>query len=186
MNKSKLYYEITNLSRAGKYAEAECLLKTSDISDSEKNECVGNIHFYKREMQKAIYIFEHVLESDEQYDCARYHYLIGVQQEMAGNLEDAFKRYQAAIEIEPSFVDSYVELGGLLYKVEDYKGAHQCFSDALLLDESDIGVFHNNCMALAKLADVEPNEYAEKYRVAQEIYEIKKPVLGLPKERHSW
>ena len=116
-------------------------------------ECQGNWHFYRRELQEAIYKYETAIELCPDYMISRYQYLVGTQEEAAGNFVDAFKRYQMAIEIEPSFFDAYVDLGGLLVKVGDFGGAATCYRDALKLVPDDVASLLNLKAMLVKLSE---------------------------------
>jgi tetratricopeptide (TPR) repeat protein len=176
MTKSNLYLRITALLASGARKEAESLIDSdrAALSNSEYNECLGNLHFYNKEYQQAIPLYETAMKSSQEYDCARYHYLLGVQAEQANQLTKAFQRYQAAIEIEPSFVDSYIELGGLLSKVEDFEGAFQCFTDASLIDPKDVAIRHNLVQVLTKLAQKDAAKYSQPLKDAQAAYDAAK------------
>ncbi len=93
MSKSDLYATITALLTSGARNEAELLINTSRpaLSEPEYKECLGNLHFYSKEYQKATPLYEAAMESSPDYDCARYHYLLGVQAEQAGQLSNAFQ-----------------------------------------------------------------------------------------------
>jgi tetratricopeptide (TPR) repeat protein len=114
-------------------------------------ECMGNFHFYKRELQSAVKHYEAAIEKNPEHMIARYQYLIGIQEEKRKNLISAFERYQAAIGIEPKFVDPYIELGGLLVKVGNFKGAAQCYRDTIKLLPNDLASHHNLKAVLAEL-----------------------------------
>jgi tetratricopeptide (TPR) repeat protein len=167
--KSAAYSQITALLAGGQFERGRAALEgaRSVLSAAEYNECLGNAHFYSRDYQQSIPYYEAAME-DVGHDCARYHYLIGVQAERKGSLADAFRRYQAAIEIEPSFPDSYVELGGLLCKVDDYEGALQCFQDALALAPNDTAIHHNLIQVLRVLAQRDPVAYESRYAAAMQ------------------
>ncbi len=169
MSKSNLYEKITALQTSGATNEAASLLSTrrSQLSEPEYKECLGNQHFYAKEYQQATPLYEEAMESSPEYDCARYHYLLGAQAELAGKLTDAFDRFQAAIDIEPSFVDSYIELGGLLCKVEDFEGAYQCYSDAIKVDPADPGIRQNLIVVLTQLDKKDPAKYSQLLKDAQ-------------------
>jgi len=169
MSKSNLYAKITALQTSAASDEAASLLSInrSKLSDPEYKECLGNQHFYAKEYQKATPLYEEAMESSPGYDCARYHYLLGAQAELAGQLTVAFERFQAAIEIEPSFVDSYIELGGLLCKVEDFEGAYQCYTDAIKIDPADPGIRHNLIQVLQQLVKKDPEKYSQPLKDAQ-------------------
>jgi tetratricopeptide (TPR) repeat protein len=171
------------------FADGVCLLE-----ENEKNlpahvrlECWGTLHFYKGEFQKAIHVYESAISLDPAYVIARYQYLVGVQLERAKDFVNAFKRYQAAIEAEPSFVDAYVELGGLLVKVGDLAGALQCYRDAVRLDPSDIANHHNLKAVLGRLVEAEPDRYKADLEAATTACEEMAHV-GKTKElsAHRW
>ena len=188
MVKTDEYVKITGLLSAGQIQEGaeaiECAKCT--LSLPVLLECVGNLHFYKRELQQAINKYEEAMRADAGYDSARYHYLIAVQKEREGDLVEAFKRYQSAIAIEPTFVDAYVELGGLLVKVEDLEGALTCYTDALKLDPKDLKNFANNVEVLRSLSNANPDRYAEQYRAALSDFEDAKARLPATDESANW
>lgn len=188
MVKSDMYIQVTALLASGARQDAELLLKThrNMLSDAEYKECLGNLHFYRKEYDKAISFYESATESSEEYHCARFHYLAGVQAEQAGRLSDAFKYYQAAIGIEPTFVDSYVELGGLLGKVGDFEGALQCYSDAIAIDSTDLGLRHNLVEVLSQLAKKNPSAYSQPLNEAQLSYDTAKKTLTPPDGGRVW
>ena len=140
-------------------------------------ECLGNVHYYKGEFQQAMIKYEAAMDADKSYDVARYHCFIGIRKERAGDLVEAFKRYQAAIEIEPSFVDPYIELGGLLANAKDYEGALTCYTDALRLDNSDLRNFANRTEVLRVLSEANPVQFAVEYRAAVAEFENAKQHL---------
>jgi tetratricopeptide (TPR) repeat protein len=188
MVKTDEYTKITGLLSAGQIQEGaeaiECAKSTLPLP--VLLECVGNLHFYKRELQKAINKYEEAMRADADYDSARYHYLIAVQKEREGDLVEAFKRYQSAIAIEPTFVDAYVELGGLLVKVEDLEGALTCYTDALKLDPKELKNFANKAEVLRSLSNANPGRYAEPYRAALSEFEDAKTRLPAIDESANW
>ncbi|OWQ43757.1 hypothetical protein CDL60_28520 [Roseateles noduli] len=127
-------------------------------------ECIGTLHFYKRELQQAVQNYESAISEQSEYGIARYQYLVGTQEERQGDLVAAFKRYQAAIEMEPTFVDSYVELGGLLVKVGDFEGAAHCYRDAVRLDPGDMSAHENLRLVLSKLTEDSPDQFSNELR----------------------
>ena len=186
--KSDQYQQITGLLHDGQRQQAIDLLEASRglLSKQEYSECQGNIRFYDKDYQGAIPFFEAAIEGGDGYEASRYHYLIGVQLEQAGKLSDAFQRYQAAIEIEPSFVDSYIELGGLLFKVKDYPGAYQCYSDAVRLDPNDLGIHHNLIQVLTELEKEDTAKYGEALAQAQATKKSAEERLPEPRNNRIW
>ena len=188
MKKSDIYATITSLLTSGAISEAKSLISINrnTLSDPEYKECLGNLHFYSKETQEAIPFYEVAMESSPEYDCARYHYLLGVQAERSGQLTNAFRRYQAAIEIEPEFVDSYIELGGLLCKVEDFEGAFQCYTDAIGIDPTDFGIRHNFVQVLSHLSHKDPVTYSQALKDAQAAYALVKGSSDQSGSGHVW
>ena len=188
MVKNDEYANITGLLSTGRIQEgAEAIERAkSTLPLPVLLECMGNLHFYKRELQQALNKYEEAMRADANYDAARYHYLIAVQKEREGDLVEAFKRYQSAIEIEPTFVDAYVELGGLLVKVEDFEGALTCYTDALKLDPTDLKNFSNRVQVLQSLSNANPARYSEEYRVAVNNFEDAKTRLPVIDNPASW
>jgi tetratricopeptide (TPR) repeat protein len=134
-------------------------------------ECLGNIKFYQRDIREAIEFYEAATLLAPEHAIPRYLYLAGVKNEREGNLVEAFKYYQATIEAEPSFVDAYVELGGLLVKVEDFEGALKCYEDAVRLEPLDFHNHENLKTVLMKLNEQQPGVYEEKLRAAKTTFE---------------
>lgn len=126
------------------------------------------------------------MTADAEYDIGRYHYLLGVQAERAGDFVSAFKRYQACIEIDPDFPDAYCELGGLLMKVKDYVGASRCFEDAIRAEPSHLGNYQNLVAAYEALATSDSGQYSPRLNEAKHMYERARRELPPLPEGHSW
>jgi tetratricopeptide (TPR) repeat protein len=137
-----------------------------------KLECLGNRYFYKKSLQEAINCYEEAINLAPDWVIPRYHYLVGIQEEKEGDFVAAFKRYQTAIESERTFVDPYVELGGLLIKVGDFKGALTCYRDAVSLDCSEPTILYNLKAVLEKMVEIEPNKYEEELKITAKAYEL--------------
>lgn len=133
-------------------------------------ECVGNLHFYRREFAEAVSRYKAANELSPDHPIARAHYLSGVQQERLGNFVAAFEQYQAAIEVDPTFADSYTELGGLLAKAEDFEGAAQCYRDAVRIQPMDVSNHHNLVSVIARLAQSDPSRYIEELETTKAAY----------------
>jgi tetratricopeptide (TPR) repeat protein len=164
---------ITNLFARGEFDEGMRRLQGAEgIPAPVELECLGNFLFYKRELQNSVEKYEKAISIDPGYMISRYQYLVGTQDEKRGDLVAAFKRYQAAIDIEPSFVDAYIELGGLLVKVEDFEGAAQCYRDALKISPDDIMIYFNLKSVLKKLVNDAPDKYREELAEVDKAYSI--------------
>jgi tetratricopeptide (TPR) repeat protein len=165
--------EITERFALGRFDQGNRLLAQYGpvLPEHVKLECLGNRHFYYRNFQEAVECYEGSISLEPDYLIARYQYLVGVQEEREGDFVSAFKRYQAAIGIEPSFVDPYVELGGLLVKVEDFQGAAQCYRDALRIAPSDAANYLNLRAVLNKLLQIEPEgSYGDELAEVETAY----------------
>ncbi|CAJ0817759.1 tetratricopeptide repeat protein [Ralstonia flaminis] len=173
---------VTQLFSQGDFEAGVTLLqKTESIPRFVELECIGNMHFYKRELQKAIESYELAISIQPGYEIARYQYLVGTQDERQGDFISAFKRYQSAIDIEPTFVDAYFELGGLLVKVGDFEGAAQCYRDAVKLAPSDLAGYYNLSAVLGKLAHTDPEKYSAELLAVDAAYEkLKESGAPLP------
>jgi tetratricopeptide (TPR) repeat protein len=188
MEKGGQYTRISHLLSNGRISEA------AEAIENAKNElplpvyleCVGNLHFYRREFQRAIGKYEEAMRVDHEYHAARHHYLIGVQEERGGNYVEAFKHFQSAIEAEPQFVDAYVELGGLLVKVGDHEGALTSYSDALRLEPSDLRHYWNRVQVLKRLDETDKARYGTMYREALGAFHIAKTKLPGIGEVANW
>ena len=179
---------VTECFASGRFEEGMKLFKEeeADLPEPVRFECLGNFYFYRRELQEAIKQYEAAITLSPDYLIARYQYIVGVQEERQGNFVDAFKRYQNAIEIEPVFVDSYVELGGLLGKIGGFKGAAQCYRDASKLEPNNLGSLHNLKTVLVKLAAKDPEQYGSELASVELAYErLAKSGKKLP-QRHQW
>lgn len=179
---------IKQLSRL-QFDEALRLLEENSASlpKEVRLECVGTHHFYRREFQAAIRVYEEAITLAPDYLIARYQYLVGVKNERQENLVEAFKRYQAAIEIEPTFVDAYVELGGLLTKVEDLEGAAQCYRDAFRLEPLDPANLHNLKLVLERLSKTDAGRYqAELQEVEAASHRLSKADIPTPAAEREW
>lgn len=187
-HKSQTYYSITSLLNAKKTEEALSLMESESkgLTEAEKQECVGNYHFYKGEQQQAINKYEEIITRYPDYYIARYHYILGVKDEVAGRIPEAFNRYATAIEVEPTFVDSYIEMGGLLFKIKDYKGSAKCFERAIEFDPYDLRVFHNLKAVYEVLAKEDPGGYSDKKKRIDADYEMLAKELDSLPDNHLW
>ncbi|BBP53000.1 hypothetical protein PHLH3_26260 [Pseudomonas sp. St386] len=165
--------EVTAFYIRSEFERGDALLADSVgvLSNYIKLECIGNRHFYKRELADAIRCYEEGISLNSEHQVARYQYLVGVQLEKKMELVEAFKRYQAAIEADSSFVDAYVELGGLLVRVGDLKGALHCYRDAVRIDSSDPGNLFNLKAVLERLVEEDPGDYEDELKRINKTYE---------------
>jgi tetratricopeptide (TPR) repeat protein len=146
------------------------------------------MHFYRRELKEAVRCYEAAIGIAPDDIISRYQYIVGTQKERQGDVVEAFKRYQNAIEAEPTFVDPYVELGGLLVKIEDFEGAAQCYRDAVRLDPADVANHFNLKAVLTRLAQRDPERYRDELARAETAYGQATKEHGMPKEisKHQW
>jgi tetratricopeptide (TPR) repeat protein len=156
------------------------------LSDYACAECLGDICFYQRNFAQAIKHYEVATQLAPDQVIARYLFLAGVSNERASNVVDAFKYYQAAIEAEPSFVDTYLELGAMLVKVGDLEGALQCYEDAMEIKPTDLAIHESLVSILGELHKRTPEKYVDKYlAVNAEIEKIKHSGTSTPSNRHA-
>lgn len=140
------------------------------LPEPHRLECLGTIHFYRRDFQEAVRCYEEAIALAPTRVIARYQYLVGNQDEREGRMVEAFKRYQAAIEADRTFLDAYVDLGALLVKVGDLDGAANCYKDAVQLDPLDTASHHNLVTVLKRLAQ-ENKQYEASLLAAKVAYE---------------
>lgn len=172
--------QVNSLLVNNEFEKALVLLETASLSEELRNECLGNYYYYKHDYEKAIQCYLEVLKIDPEYRLSRYQCLSGVGHEQLENYVEAFKNYQAAIDIDPNFVDPYVELGALLTKVEDYDGAATCFRDAIKIDPDDLSLYLNLKSILEKQAIGTPESKRELVEVKNKIAELKSRGAKLP------
>jgi tetratricopeptide (TPR) repeat protein len=141
--------------------------KSDELPELFRLECLGDMSFYQRRIGEAIKFYEAATLLSPEHVIPRYLYLAGVKNERKNNFVDAFKYYQAAIEAAPSFVDSYVELGGLLMKVGDFEGALRCYEDAVSLDSQESSNYENLKTVLIKLDQDHPGFYEKKLQAVK-------------------
>ncbi len=181
---------VTGYLSSGKIEEGVTFFKQKSdaIPELFRLECLGNISFYQRNIVEAIKFYEAATLLSPEHVIPRYLYLAGVKNERKGNFVDAFKYYQAAIEVEPSFVDSYVELGALLVKVGDFDGALRCYEDAVRLDSEELSNHENLKTVLIKLDQNQPGCYEEKLQAAKAAYEkiIRNGKSNPAPQQHHW
>ena len=171
MQKSPAYNQLTSEMSKDCHANCERIISQAkeSLSRPEFLECTGNMHFYRGEFQESVEFYEEAMEVQSDYDCARYHYMIGVQLAARGKLTEAFGRFQAAIEIEPTFADTYSELGAMLVKVQDFAGALVCYRDAERLGPDNLSTLSNIASVLEALKECDPS-YSEEYALAVAKY----------------
>lgn len=160
--------------------------RSHSLSESARAECLGDICFYQRDFAQAIKHYEVATQLAPGQVIARYLFLAGVSNERASNYVDAFKYYQAAIEAEPSFVDTYLELGAMLVKVGDLEGALQCYEDAIEIEPADLASHESLVSILAELHRRTPEKYADKYSASKATVEkMRRSGRSTPSNRHA-
>jgi tetratricopeptide (TPR) repeat protein len=169
------------------YGDGWLAKHAEELPDNIKLECLGNRYFYKREFQESITCYEEAITLAPARIISRYQYLVGTIEEQQGDFVAAFERYQMAIDSEPTFIDSYVELGGLLVKAEDFTGALQCYRDAARLDSSNPINLYNLKAVLEKMIEIEPHQYEEELRTIDQAYELLVPNHPMPPlSKYQW
>jgi tetratricopeptide (TPR) repeat protein len=183
-SKSERYTQITELFQRGDFQAGESLLHSAgdDLSDAERLECIGNEHFYRRDLQAAVDQFEALIKRFPDYYPARYHYILATQAERAGEVKEAFARYRTAIEAEETFVDAYIDLGGMLAKINDLAGAARCMERALEFDPADLRIYANLRIVYQTLASLDPVTYASRRDQLERDYpKLEAELSPLPK-----
>ncbi|HEY1065960.1 MAG TPA: tetratricopeptide repeat protein [Pirellulales bacterium] len=188
MKKSDAYAQITSLLTQGEASEAQRVFDAQrpNLPAEEVCEIQGNLLYYQKDYQGAVDSYESAIALNAEYECARYHYLIGVQLEREKDFPNAFLRYQAAIETESSFVDAYVELGGLLVKADDLEGALTCYTDAAKCEPRDLAISHNLVTILQKLVVADPDRYSALLRDAASTHAALKESQPPVNPGHVW
>lgn len=164
ISKSDHYYEITRLAASGCLSKASRSLDAfrSNMRSPEVFECKGNISYYQQKYQNAVDLYEQAMNSDETYDVARYHHLVGIQEASKGNHDEAIRRLTAAIDIEPTFPDSYYELGNLFIRIGRRTSAIYVYDELLQRVPGDINGQDSLVMTLTVLANDNPEEFAAR------------------------
>lgn len=142
---------INSLLINNEFENALKLINSSNLSEDIKDESLGNYYFYKRDFDNAIHFFKKALETNSNARLSRYHYLSGIGYERLKKYDDAFAHYVESIDIDPLFVDPYIDLGGMLGKLKEYKKAAKCYRDAIGITPDDITLYLNLKMILQKM-----------------------------------
>ncbi|MFI8126814.1 tetratricopeptide repeat protein, partial [Acinetobacter sp. ABJ-A23_2] len=142
-----------------------------------RDEILGNYYFYKRDFNNAIHFFKKVLKSDPNAKLSRYHYLSGIGYERLKKYDDAFAHYVESIDIDPIFVDPYIDLGGMLGKLHEYEKAAKCYRDAIKITPNDITLYLNLKMVLQKMNLSSVENQNELKNIENEIKRLE--VLGI-------
>lgn len=136
-------YLVEEITKKFKYADFNAgyeLMSNSDLSDANILVCRGNAEFYKRNHSNAFELYGKAMEIDSNLRISRDFYLWASNFLAEGDLVQAFQNYQEAIDIEPDFVDAYIDLGALMIEIGEFASAKKCYIDALALDPNDIGI----------------------------------------------
>lgn len=134
---------ITDFFKDKEFEKGYELLEKSQLSTLGKLECLGNAEFYKRNFSESANYYNQILHQDFNYRLARYYYFWAGKLLAQEDYKQAIEYYQEAIDIEPDFVNAYVDLGGLMFDIGEYKLAKRCYIDALKLAPNDIEIQHN-------------------------------------------
>jgi tetratricopeptide (TPR) repeat protein len=97
---------------------------------------------------------------------AKLHHLIGIKAVEAGHLDNAIHHLDAAIELDPSFVEPYLELGFAYNKQRQYLKAQKIFLQATVIAPDDSRPFLHSGLALKEGKDYQAAETMLK-RAAQ-------------------
>ena len=116
------------------------MLKNSNLPAIAILECQGNAEFYKKNYQDAFALYGQANKIDSSYRIARDYYLWASNFFAQGDLVQAFEYYQESIDIEPDFVDAYIDLGALMADIGEFSSARKCYKDALTIDPNDTNI----------------------------------------------
>lgn len=116
------------------------ILKSSNLSHAATLECEGNAEFYRKNYQNAFEIYGRVTDMDNEYRISRYYYLWASDFFAKGDLVQAFEYYQESIDLDPEFVDAYIDLGALMASIGEFASAKKCYEDAMAIDPEDINI----------------------------------------------
>lgn len=116
------------------------MLKSSNLPAIAILECQGNAEFYKKNYQDAFALYGQANAIDSSYRIARDCYLQASNFFAQGDLVQAFEYYQESIDIEPDFVDAYIDLGALMADIGEFSSARKCYEDALTIDPNDTNI----------------------------------------------
>lgn len=116
------------------------MLKNSNLPAIAILECQGNAEFYKKNYQDAFALYGQANAIDSSYRIARDCYLQASNFFAQGDLVQAFEYYQESIDIEPDFVDAYIDLGALMADIGEFSSARKCYEDALTIDPNDTNI----------------------------------------------
>lgn len=161
----------------GEFEKVLILINNSNVSEYIRDEILGNYYFYKRDFDNAIHFFKKFLKSDPNAKLSRYHYLSGIGYERLKKYDDAFAHYVESIDIDPIFVDPYIDLGGMLGKLHEYEKAAKCYRDAIKITPNDITLYLNLKMVLQKMNLRSAENQNELKNIENEIKRLE--VLGI-------
>jgi tetratricopeptide (TPR) repeat protein len=89
---------------------------------------------------------------------AKLHYLIGLDAVGAGHLDKAIHHLDTAIELDPSFVEPYLELGFAYNRQRQYLKAQKIFQQATVIAPEDSRPFLHSGLALKEGKDYQSAE----------------------------
>ncbi len=74
---------------------------------------------------------------------AKEHFNSGIKAKEAGKIDSAITSYKAAIQEDPDFIDSYLNLGAVYFEKGDYENARQMFKTVTEKDKTNADAFAN-------------------------------------------
>ncbi len=162
--------KVTKEYKSGNFEKGDSILANNSerLSEAIASECRGNKYFYLEEHQKAINEFEKGIRYDPEHKSSRHYYLVGTIEEKYGDLSSAFIRYQDAIELDQSFADAYVAIGGILFHIGEYDGAVKALEDARELEPFNLVILDNLRLTLDKLISKE-TFFSKRWRTLKKI-----------------
>ena len=139
-NNQDIIKQITEYFKGMNFDKGYELLNNSDLSDAVTLMCKGNAEFYRKNYSGAFELYGQANELDSSLRISRVFYLWASKFLAERDLVQAFEYYQEAIDIEPDFVDAYIDLGALMIEIGEFASAKKCYTDALALDPNDLQI----------------------------------------------
>lgn len=184
-NDQSILNQVNSLLINNEFEKAYKLIDGSNISEDIKDECIGNYYFYKRDFNNAIHYFKSALKVNSDAKLSRYHYLSGIGYERLKKYDDAFAHYVESIDIDPLFVDPYIDLGGMLSKLKDFAKAAKCYRDAIKITPNDITLYLNLKKILEKIGVSNVESKKELEEVNEKINCLENIGVKIP-PMNSW
>lgn len=154
--------------RAGRYADAEALLRqalTSDENNPDALYLLGMLAIQTKRPQDAIDWLSRAIEVRP--DAAEYHANLGHALRSLNQLDESAARYERAIQIQPSYALAHINLGAIRRAQGRPREAVDHFRTALRIEPKQIGGWMNLGNALRDLNEL--SDALEAYQRASSL-----------------